>query len=160
MTPYRREGSVMKTKRIALSVLAGVLAVSSSAFAHHGNAAYDGMVTVLKDATVTKVVWANPHTIVLFDMKDEKSELVHWTAELGSPSALTNVGWSKASLQPGDVVTIYINQAKTKNPVGRIQRIVLADGTTLRDSGGGGDDAGGGRGARGGRGGRGGAEPQ
>ena len=147
----------MKTRRIALSVIAAMLAVSASAFAHHGNAAYDGTTTELKGATVTKVLWANPHTIVLFDVKDENGELVHWTAELGSPSALTNVGWSKASLQPGEVVTIYIHQAKTKNPVGRIQRIVLSDGSTLRDSGGGGDDAGGGRG---GRGGRGGAAPQ
>ena len=146
----------MKTRRIALSVIAAMLAVSPPAFAHHGNSAYDGTTTVLKDATVTKLLWANPHTIVLFDVKDEKGEVVHWTAELGSPSALTNVGWSKASLQPGEVVTIYIHQAKTKNPVGRIQRIVLADGSTLRDSGGGGDDADGGRG---GRRGRGGAEP-
>jgi hypothetical protein len=145
----------MKTRLKALSVLAGILAVSSPLFAHHGNAAYEGTMTVLKDATVTKVLWANPHTVVLFDVKDEKGELAHWTAELGSPSALTNVGWSKASLQPGEVVTIYIHQAKTKNPVGRIQRIVLADGSELRDSGAGGNDGG-----RGGRGGRGGAEPQ
>jgi hypothetical protein len=149
MTLYRTKGSVMKTRRIGLSVLAGVLAVSSPAFAHHGNAAYEGTMTVLKDATVTKLVWANPHTIVQFDVKDDQGEVVHWTAELGSPSALTNVGWSKASLQPGDIVTIYIHQAKTRNPVGRIQRIVLADGSQLRDSGGGGDD--GGRGGRGGR---------
>ena len=132
------KGSLMKIRGIALAVLAGALVVSSPAFAHHGNAAYDGMLTTLKDATVTKLVWANPHTLVQFDVKDDKGELVHWTAELGSPSALTNVGWSKASLMPGDVVTIYIHQAKTKNPVGRIQRIVLADGSQLRDSGGGG----------------------
>jgi hypothetical protein len=135
----------MKTGRIGCLVLASGLAVSSSALAHHGNAAYDGTVVVLKGATVTKLVWANPHTLVLFDAKDEKGEVVHWNAELGSPSALANVGWTKASLQPGDVVTIYINQAKTKNPVGRIERIVLADGSELTDSGGGG----GGRGRRG-----------
>ena len=147
MTIHPTKGSLMKTRRIALAVIAAMLAVSSSAFAHHGNAAYEGTATVLKDATVTKVLWANPHTIVQFDVKDEKGELVHWTAELGSPSALTNVGWNKASLQPGDVITIYIHQAKTKNPVGRIQRIVLADGSELRDSAGGGERGGGGRGA-------------
>ncbi len=145
---------------IALSVLAGVLAASSPAFAHHGNAAYDGTVTVLKDATVTKLAWANPHTLVQFDVKDDKGELVHWTAELGSPSALGNIGWNKASLQPGDVVTIYIHQAKTKNPVGRIQRIVLADGSQLNDSGGGGNGDAGDGGRGGGRGGRGGTGRQ
>ena len=150
----------MKTRLIAPLVLASVLAVSSAAFAHHGNAAYDGTVVVLKNATVTQLVWANPHTIVLFDVKDDKGETVHWTAELGSPSALGNIGWTKVSLQPGDPMTVYIHQAKTKSPVGRIQRIVLADGSELRDSGGAADPAAGG-GGRGGRGGRaGGAEPQ
>ena len=143
-----------KTTLMALSLLAGVLAVSAPAFAHHGNAAYDGTVVVLKNATVTKLVWANPHTIVLFDVKDDKGELVHWTAELGSPSALGNIGWNKVSLQPGDPITVYIHQAKTKSPVGRIEHVVLADGSQLRDSGGGGGNAdGGGAGGRG-RGGR------
>jgi hypothetical protein len=140
----------MKTRLTALSMLAGVLAVSSPALAHHGNAAYDGTATLLKDATVTKVLWANPHTIVEFDVKDEKGAVVHWAAELGSPSALSLIGWTKTSLSPGDVITVYVHQAKSKNPVGRIDHLVLADGSVLRDSGGGGD--GGGRGGRGGAG--------
>jgi Family of unknown function (DUF6152) len=153
----------MKTTLTTLSILAGVLAVCSPVFAHHGNAAYDGSVVELKNATVTKLSWANPHTIVEFDVKDEKGQPVHWAAELGSPSALGNLGWTKSSLTPGDVITVYVHQAKTKNPVGRIERVVLADGTILRDSAGGGGnndvDAGGRGGRGGGRGGRGGARP-
>jgi uncharacterized protein DUF6152 len=143
----------MTTRLAALSIFAGVLAVSAPVFAHHGNAAYDGSVVELKNATVTKLSWANPHTIVEFDVKDEKGQPVHWAAELGSPSALGNLGWTKASLTPGDVITVYVHQAKTKNPVGRIERVVLADGSVLRDSAGGGEN--GGRGGRGGRGGTG-----
>ena len=158
----------MPTRLAALAIVTGVLAVSSPVFAHHGNAAYDGSVTMLKDATVTKLSWANPHTIVEFDVKGDGGQPVHWAAELGSPSALGLIGWTKTSVSPGDVITVYIHQAKTKNPVGRIDHIVLADGSQLRDSGGGGgnndvDNAGGrgGRGGgRGGRGGRGGADPQ
>jgi uncharacterized protein DUF6152 len=151
----------MTTRLAALSIFVGVVAVSSPVFAHHGNAAYDGSVVELKNATVTKLSWANPHTIVEFEVKDDKGQPVHWAAELGSPSALGNLGWTKASLMPGDVITVYVHQAKTKNPVGRIERVVLADGTTLRDSAGGGGnndvDAGRRGGGRGGRGGRGGA---
>jgi Family of unknown function (DUF6152) len=141
----------MTTRLTALSMLAGVLALSSPVLAHHGNAAYEGAPVELKNATVTKLSWANPHTIVEFDVKDEKGQPVHWAAELGSPSALSLIGWTKTSLTPGDVITVYVHQAKTKNPVGRIDHLVLADGTVLRDSGGGGDAAGGGRGGRGGR---------
>ena len=107
------------------------------ASAHHGAAAYDeSKEVVLKNATVTKFTWANPHTIVEFDVKDSSGKVTHWAGELGSPSAVTNQGWSKASLEPGDVITIYIHQSKTGNPVGRISHVVLADGTQLRDSSG------------------------
>jgi len=158
-----RERNLMTTKVAALSILAGVLAASSTMFAHHGNAAYDGSVVELKNATVTKLAWANPHTIIEFDVKDEKGQPVHWAAELGSPSALGLIGWSKTSVTPGDMITVFVHQAKSKNPVGRIDHIVLADGTSLRDSGGGGgnNDVDNGRGGRGGRGRRGGgADPQ
>jgi Family of unknown function (DUF6152) len=141
----------MKTRLMALSLVVGGLAVCTSGFAHHGNAAYEANLTEIKNATVTRLIWANPHTLVLFDAKDEKGEIVHWNAEMGSPSALSNVGWNKASLMPGDVITIFIHQAKTRNPVGRIQYVILADGSKLTDSGGAGEGgyAEGGRGQRG-----------
>jgi hypothetical protein len=143
----------MKPKLIALPLLAGVLAVCVPMFAHHGNAAYNMTEVMLKDATVTEFAWANPHTIITFDAKDAKGTIAHWAGELGSPSALGLKGWNKVSVKAGDVITVYIHQSTTGNPVGRITRIVLANGSTLRDSGGGGeDDPAGGRGGRGGRG--------
>jgi len=124
----------------AVISLAGGLAICGSVWAHHGNAAYDeSKVVVLKSATVTKFAWANPHSIITFDAKDENGKVAHWAAELGSPSALTLLGWTKVSVQPGDEITVYIHQSKTGNPVGRIDHIVLADGSSLRDSSGGGD---------------------
>jgi hypothetical protein len=32
------------------------------------------------------------------------------------------------------VITVYIFPAKSGNPVGRLNKVVLSDGTTLRDS--------------------------
>jgi hypothetical protein len=131
----------MKSKFLRLSAaVVGVLAVCGLVFAHHGNAAYDeSKVVVLKGATVTKFAWANPHSIIVFDVKDDKGSVAHWNSELGSPSALSLIGWTKVSILPGDTITVYIHQSKTGNPVGRIDHIVLADGTSLRDSSGGGD---------------------
>ena len=103
--------------------------------AHHGNTAYDtSKVVVLKSATVTQYVWANPHVIITFDVKDDKGNVQHWSAEAGTPQTVILAGWSKTSIQKGDVITVYIFQAKTGNPVGRLNKIVLADGTELRDS--------------------------
>jgi hypothetical protein len=141
----------MKTRLMLLFSLALLLAVCSPVFAHHGNAAYDMKEVLLKGATVTDFAWANPHTIITFDVKDDKGQVAHWAGELGSPSALGNLGWTKVSVTKGDVLTVYIHQSKTGNTVGRITRIVLPDGSSLKDSGGGGEDyPAGGRGGRGG----------
>ena len=126
----------MKNKMI---VFAGgmvcLLAICGSTFAHHGSAVYDtGKVVVLKDATVTKFIWANPHSIVMFDAKDDKGSVAHWAAEAGSPSALSLIGWTKNSVKPGDVITVYIFQSKTGNSVGRLNKIMLPDGSSLKDS--------------------------
>jgi len=125
----------MKRGRLMLfALLVGVVATCVPTFAHHGAAAYIDKLSVLKDATITKFVWANPHTILLFDVKDDQGNIVHWAGEMGSPSAIGLLGWTKNSVKPGDVVTVYIFPAKTGNPVGRLNKIVFADGTILRDS--------------------------
>ena len=90
--------------------------------------------TILKNATVTTFQWANPHTIVMFHVKDDKGQIVHWAAEAGSPSALSLIGWSKSAIQPGDTITVYVFRAKSDSPVGRLNKIVMADGTEYRDS--------------------------
>jgi hypothetical protein len=118
----------------ALLMVLGVLAAGSSAWAHHGSAAYADEVTILKDATVTRFQWANPHSFVMFDVSDGKGDNVHWAAEAGSPSALSLIGWSKSAIQAGDKVTIYVFQSKSGNPVGRLNKVVMEDGTEYRDS--------------------------
>jgi len=130
----------MKTKLLlSAGVTAVILAICGPVFAHHGAAAYEDKIVVLKDATVTKFVWSNPHNIVMFDVKDDKGEIAHWAGEAGSPSATGLLGWNRNSLQPGDVITVYIYPAKSGNPVGRLNKIVFADGKILRDSQLGGD---------------------
>jgi hypothetical protein len=130
----------MKIKLLAaFALLVGTSMVCGPLFAHHGAAAYEDKIVVLKDATVTKFVWSNPHNVVMFDVKDEKGEIAHWAGEAGSPSATGLLGWNRNSLQPGDVITVYIYPAKSGNPVGRLNKIVFADGKILRDSQLGGD---------------------
>jgi hypothetical protein len=79
-------------------------------------------------------VWSNPHSLIYFDVKDEKGNVVHWVGETGAPTAITPLGWTKTTLAPGDVITVYIFASKTGSPVGRLNHIVLADGTRLDDT--------------------------
>src|SRR5579864_2356675 len=130
----------MKSK-LSMACVLGivVLAVSGPVFAHHGNAAYENKVSEFKQATVTKFAWANPHSLIEFDVKDASGKVVHWTAETASPEALKLIGWNKSSLQPGDVITVYMYAAKTGLPAGRLNRVMLSDGTVLHDTQLGGD---------------------
>lgn len=123
----------MKAKLIASFALAVTLfAVSSPLFAHHGSVAYDNSKIVeLKQATVTKINWANPHILLLFDVKDDKGNVVHWVAEGGGPSAVSSSGWTKDAIQPGDTIDVYVYQVKNGNPAGRIGKVVLASGKVL-----------------------------
>jgi hypothetical protein len=126
----------MRTKiGIVLALAVVLFTVGGSLYAHHGNVAYDtSKPVVLKNATVTKFVWANPHSFIMFDVKDDSGNIVHWAGEAGSPSALGLLGWKASSIGPGDAITVYIYQSKTGHPVGRLNKIVLADGKELRDS--------------------------
>jgi len=133
----------MKNRLLAAFVVAiGVLAVCGPALAHHGNAAYANTVTEFKQATVTKFAWANPHALINFDAKDAKGDVVHMVVETAAPQALRLIGWSKDAVAPGDVITVRMYVSKNGNPAGRLQKIVLADGSELHDTQLGGDAGG------------------
>jgi len=119
--------------KVSLTIVAS-LAIGIPLLAHHGNAAYADNAIELKQATVTKFNWANPHSLLYFDVKDQKGNIVHWVGETGSPSALELIGWSKTVVEPGDVITVFLYPAKSGSPAGRLNKIVLPDGTTLHDT--------------------------
>ena len=134
----------MKTNRLPASMLAlGLLVLGSApALAHHGNAAYADNFTEFKNATITKVNWANPHVLIDFDAKDAKGAPVHMVVETAAPQALRLLDWQKTTLVPGDVVTVRMYVAKNGNPAGRLNKIIMKDGTELHDTQLGGDAGG------------------
>jgi len=130
-------------KRGTLALVIGLLAaLGAPLLAHHGNAAYADNVTEFKQAKVTRVLWSNPHALVDFDAKDAKGNPVHVTVETAAPQALRLIGWDKTSLNMGDVITVRMYMAKNGNPAGRLNKIIMADGSELHDTQLGGDEGG------------------
>jgi len=124
-------------------VLAGLVASDRPLFAHHGAAAFDmTKPIVLKGATVTEFLWINPHPLIKADFKDEQGNVQHWTMEMGSTVSAQLLGWTRTTLAFGDVVNLYVWQAKTKAPVGRFNKVEFSDGTVMRDTQTGADDGG------------------
>src|SRR6188474_1137417 len=121
----------MKNTRVSILFLAiGVFLFAIPLFAHHGNAAFDSTSVTVK-GTVTDWTWGNPHCFVKFDVKDNQGNIVHWVAETSNPSDMIDRGWTKQSLKAGYEVTVTMLTVKSGKPIGRVQRIVLADGKIL-----------------------------
>ena len=108
---------MIKMLRTISFVAAGLLAVSLPLSAHHGNAAYDADKIITVKGTVTDFVWSNPHVFVKLDGKDDSGNVVHWIVEGQNPVSMTQIGWTKNTFKPGDVVEIDAIPAKNGNPV-------------------------------------------
>lgn len=120
--------------KLVLVFSVGVL-FSAPLPAHHGTASFDTSKRLTLDATVTEWFWANPHCFLKFDVKGENGDVVHWIAETSNPADMTNVGWSKQVLKPGDAVKVTIEPVKNGRPAGRVLQVVLPNGKTLYATG-------------------------
>lgn len=108
--------------------------LSTSVYAHHGNAGYDYEKTLTLKGTVTEWVWANPHCFLKVDVKDDKGNVQHWSLEAGSAGFnANNSGWQRNTFKAGDEVSVDIMPAKGGATVGRIRQVTLPNGKTLRE---------------------------
>ena len=123
----------MRTK-LAVS-FALLLAVCSPMFAHHGSGiSYDLSKQISVTGTVTEVSWTNPHVFVMFDVKDEKGNVLRWGAETHTPAQLKEVGWTKDIVKPGDHVAITLFPSKVGASRGLLAKLVL-NGKVIIDDG-------------------------
>ena len=97
--------------RTFTSGLVVFLAAGALAIAHHGLAAFDQTNKVTLKGTVTAFHFVNPHSVVEFEVKDDKGHVQKWQAEMTSAGRLK--GWTATSLEPGNVVTVTGYRAKS-----------------------------------------------
>lgn len=119
----------MKGERIlSISLVIGFLLASAPLWAHHGASEYDMTKIISLRATVTELQFVNPHTLVVFTVKDDSGKVAEWDGELPSPNLLTRRGWSRSTLKPGDQVTIIGAPAKNGAKGMQIKKLVFPDG--------------------------------
>ena len=121
---------IPKTLRV-LAVVSVVLAASTRAGAHHGNASFDTSKRVTLKGTVTEWIWANPHCFLKMDAMDETGAVRNWALETQNPIAMTQRGWSRNAFKVGDQVAVVLEAVKNGAPIGRIVNVKLPDGSTL-----------------------------
>jgi hypothetical protein len=109
-----------------------LLAAAGLAIAHHGYAAFDTTAEVTLKGTVTDFHFVNPHSVIEFDVKDDKGQVRNWKAELTSANHLAPKGWTESSVQTGDELAITGYRAKNGAPSLWVTKIRLANGEEIK----------------------------
>jgi hypothetical protein len=113
-----------------LAVSASFLSTPHSAKAHHGWAEFDST-EVTFQGTVTDFHFVNPHCVVEFEVKDEKGQIRKWQGEFSNPGQLRRKGWTAASLEVGDKLTLTGHLAKNGSPAMHVLKIRTPKGQEL-----------------------------
>ena len=103
-----------KSMCFAVSVAMVSLALSGSAWAHHGDAGryIEDVVEVTGVVVETQLI--NPHSILVFDVVTD-GKTVRWQAELGGAKGFIRNGWS-TKVTPGTTVTLEGRRLKSGAP--------------------------------------------
>ena len=119
-----------------LAVPTVFLLMPHPAEAHHGWAEFDLNHVVTYEGTVTDFHYTNPHCVVEFDVKDGKGQVQKWQGEFSNPGNLARKGWTAATLQPGDKITISGNPARDNGPAMHVTKVRMPNGQEFRVEGG------------------------
>jgi hypothetical protein len=138
----------MKKQRAARLIVFGaavaaIIALGTTALAHHSTAAFNNERVVRIEGTITEWRFMNPHSS--FKLEGQASGEAPdglWTVEMTAANVLRNQGWSRGSLSVGDSVTVFVHPLR--DPVvlndgshgGLYVGAILADGTELGRVGG------------------------
>jgi hypothetical protein len=121
----------MTSRRRFLAGL-GVAGAGLPLLAHHGTGMYD----MSHPSTVTGVVkrfeWTNPHAYIYLEVKDDKGNAAEWAVEMMALNHLKSYGWSRNTVQPGDVISCTGGVAKSGAPAMLSSIIKLADGREIK----------------------------
>ena len=101
--------------------------------AHHAFAAeFDANRPVkFVDATVTKVMFVNPHSWIHVDVKKSDGSVENWAIEAGSPNILMRRGISRTSVKVGTKIVVEGYQAKDGSKRANGRDLTLPDGQKL-----------------------------
>ena len=120
----------MKDRLLAvLLVVAGLLMISGSLFAHHSDSIYDQKRIVTITGTVTQFRFINPHHEIRLSVKNAKGQYDEWITFGGGPNeASRTLGWNSNTFKPGDKLTIYGFHYRDGRPAMTYLKIFRPDG--------------------------------
>jgi uncharacterized protein DUF6152 len=119
----------MNVRSLMTLLVAGAIAASGSALAHHSfSAEFDANKPITLQGIVTKVEWTNPHVWLYVNVKDEGTgEVSNWGAEMGPPHGLQRSGWRRETLKVGEEIKLEGFLAKNGSNRMNVRSVTLAE---------------------------------
>jgi hypothetical protein len=94
------------------------------------------MYNMAAPTTVTGVVkkfdWTNPHAFIYLEVKGEDGKVTTWEIEMMSLNHLKSYGWTRKTVQEGDVISCTGGAAKSGAPAMLSSLVKLADGRMIK----------------------------
>jgi len=120
---------------VAFAVMAVAFLFGAVVSAHHSRAGYDSAKDKLTtvNGVISEVLWRNPHVYIIWDVKDDKGTVMHWTGEFSSPATMISEGLSRTTFKAGDPLAITFMPAKAGTPQGLVIKVVRPDGKVVID---------------------------
>ena len=106
--------SRLSRKLLTASAVTALAASVFAASAHHSMERFDTKQEVTVNGVITRYEWANPHVYVFIEETKENGEKVEWEIEGGPPAMMRRDGWSRQTLQPGQVVSAIGNPGRNQ----------------------------------------------
>jgi len=121
----------MKNLFVLASVTLALLFAAVPLSAHHSwPISRDQLVTV--KGKVLEFAWENPHPMITLEVRTDDGKVEKWQAGGPAISRMEGIGWSRTTVKPGDTITGIGYQFSDGQKIIRLERVILADGKTIR----------------------------
>jgi hypothetical protein len=118
----------------------------TSTYAHHSfQATFDSNSTIEVEGVVTKFSFKNPHINIYFDVTADDGTVTNWMSEGSAATLMRRSGWSKETIQSGQLIRVTGNSTHDGSPMVSIASVDVLnadDGSVVatlsRNNGGGG----------------------
>ena len=122
--------------RIALStgLLVTILAAAAPVWSHHSFSMFDMTKDVPYKGTVVEYKWVNPHVHVTLQVDGESGDASTagtWDIEGASTNIMARQGWTRATFNAGDKVTVIAHPLKDGSKGASMFYVILPDGKRL-----------------------------
>ena len=117
------------------AVLLIIACAGGTLIAHHSFSMFEMDKNVTYAGAVVEYRWNNPHVHFTVDIKPgpgiEPTIVGRWDVEGGSTNIMTRQGWTRATLKPGDPITLVGHPMRDGSKGIHIFYLIKSDGTRM-----------------------------